>query len=409
MTTRIERIEFPGSRGAILAARLDVPAGEPAAYALFAHCFTCSKDSLAASRISAALAERGIAVLRFDFTGLGGSGGDFASTDFSSNVEDLHAAAAFLRATRRAPRLVIGHSLGGAAVLAAAGRIPEAAAVATINAPADPTHVCHLFGDAVAAIERDGQAEVKLAGRSFRIRREFLDDIARQRLDDAVASMHKPLLIFHGPKDEIVGIENAAQIFAKARHPKSFVSLDTADHLLTRREDAAYVAGVLAAWATRYVGNAELAAETAAEIPPGMVVVEETGAGQFAERVRVGRHVLAADEPLAAGGTDTGPGPYDYLLAGLGACTAMTLRMYADRKQWPLGRISVRLAHNRIYATDCEECETREGMIDRIERSIEVTGSLAEEQRSKLLEIAGKCPVHRTLTSEIDIRTRLTE
>ncbi|MGH8510007.1 MAG: bifunctional alpha/beta hydrolase/OsmC family protein, partial [Gammaproteobacteria bacterium] len=331
----------------------------------------------------------------------------FASTDFSSNVEDLLAAADFLRATRRAPRLVIGHSLGGAAVLAAAGRIPEAAAVATINAPADPVHVCHLFGDAVAAIERDGQADVKLAGRSFRIRREFLEDIARQRLDDAVASMRKPLLIFHGPKDEIVGIDNAAQIFAKARHPKSFVSLDTADHLLTRREDAAYVAGVLAAWATRYVGNAEPSASLA-EIPPGMVVVEETGAGRFAERVRVGRHALTADEPLAAGGTDTGPGPYDYLLAGLGTCTAMTLRMYADRKQWPLGRISVRLAHNKIYATDCEECETREGTIDRIERTVEVTGPLAEEQRSKLLEIAEKCPVHRTLTSEIDIRTRLT-
>ncbi len=287
------------------------------------------------------------------------------------------------------------------------GRIHEAAAVATINAPADPTHVCHLFGDAVAAIERDGQAEVKLAGRSFRIRREFLEDIARQRLDDAVASMRKPLLIFHGPKDEIVGIENAAKIFAKARHPKSFVSLDTADHLLTRREDTVYVAGVLAAWATRYVGNTELAAETATDIPPGRVVVEETGAGRFAERVRVGRHVLAADEPLAAGGTDTGPGPSDYLLAGLGACTAMTLRMYADRKQWPLGAISVRLAHNKIYATDCEECEPREGMMDRIERSIEVTGALAEEERSKLLEIAGKCPLHRTLTSEIDIRTRL--
>lgn len=257
MTTRTERIEFPAARGAVLAARLDLPAGEPFAYALFAHCFTCSKDSLAASRISAALAELGIAVLRFDFTGLGGSGGDFANTDFSSNVEDLLAATEFLRASRRAPKLLIGHSLGGAAVLAAAGRIPEAVAVATINAPADPAHVRHLLGDAVAAIEREGEAEVNLAGRRFRIRREFLDDIARQPIDAAITSMGKALLILHGPGDEIVGIDNASKIFAAARHPKSFVSLDDADHLLTRREDAAYVAVVLAAWATRYLGTTE--------------------------------------------------------------------------------------------------------------------------------------------------------
>ncbi|MGH9895509.1 MAG: bifunctional alpha/beta hydrolase/OsmC family protein, partial [bacterium] len=224
-----------------------------------------------------------------------------------------------------------------------------------------------------------------------------------------ITSMGKALLILHGPGDEIVGIDNASKIFAAARHPKSFVSLDDADHLLTRREDAAYVAVVLAAWATRYLGTTELSADTTAAIPPGVVVVEETGVGTFAERVRVGAHVLAADEPLSVGGTDTGPGPYDYLLAGLGACTAMTLRMYADRKQLPLDRISVRLGHGKIYAVDCEGCETREGMIDRIERNIEVKGVLSEEQRSKLLEIAGKCPVHRTLTSEIDIQTRLTE
>jgi putative redox protein len=407
MALHRERIEFPGSRGAGLAARLDLPAGEPRAYALFAHCFTCSKESFAASRISAALAERGIAVLRFDFTGLGGSGGDFASTDFSSNVEDLLAAAEHLRATRRAPALLIGHSLGGTAVLAAAGRIPEARAVATVGAPSDPAHVLRLLGGAVAEMEREGEAEVDLAGRRFRVRREFLDDVAGRRLDEAVASMRKALLILHGPRDEVVGIDHASRIFAAARHPKSFVSLDDADHLLSRREDAAYAAEVLAAWASRYLGAPAAATGAAAELPPGEVLVEETGAGRFAERVRVGRHVLAADEPVSVGGTDTGPGPYDYLLAGLGACTAMTLRLYADRKQWPLARVSVRLRHAKIHAADCAECETREGAIDRIERSIELAGELGEEQRAKLLEIADKCPVHRTLESEIAIRTVL--
>jgi uncharacterized OsmC-like protein/pimeloyl-ACP methyl ester carboxylesterase len=422
---RTERLEFPGSRGATLAARLDLPADAPVAYALFAHCFTCSKNTLAASRVSAALAERGIAVLRFDFTGLGQSGGDFANTDFSSNVGDLLAAAEHLRATGRAPALLVGHSLGGAAVLAAAGRIPEARAVATIAAPAEPAHVRRLLGDAAETIERDGEAEVELGGRRFRIRRDLLEDVAGQRLEEAVESMRKPLLIFHGPRDRIVGIENASKLFAAARHPKSFVSLDDADHLLSRREDAVYVATVLAAWATRYVGGTDVATAaretadappggasapaTAAALPPGVVFVEETGTGRFAERVRVGRHVLAADEPIASGGTDTGPGPFDYLLAALGACTAMTIRLYAEREAWPLERVAVRLAHEKIHAADCAECETREGKIDRIERTLELDGALADEQRAKLLEIADKCPVHRTLTSEVSIRTRLAE
>jgi putative redox protein len=404
-----EQVRFPGSRGAVLAARLELPDGAPVAAALFAHCFTCSKDSHAAARVSRALARRGLAVLRFDFTGLGGSGGDFANTDFSSNVEDLLAAVAFLRGRTMAPKLLIGHSLGGAAVLAAAGRVPEATAVATIAAPADPAHVVAQLGDSLARIAADGEGDVAIAGRSFRIRQSFIADVAAQKLESAVKGLRRALLVFHAPRDEVVGIEHATRIFVAARHPKSFVSLDDADHLLTRAADADYVAGVLASWAVRYVGAAP-AAEPAPDLPPlppGVVEVAETREGTFTERVRVGRHALRADEPVASGGTDTGPGPYDYLLASLGACTAMTLRLYAERKAWPLAKVMVRLRHGRIHAADCADCETKEGLVDHIERAITLEGPLDGTQRARLEEIADKCPVHRTLTSEIKITTTL--
>jgi putative redox protein len=405
-----EKITFPGSRGASLAARLELPDGRPVAAALFAHCFTCSKDSHAAARVSRALARRGVAVLRFDFTGLGGSGGDFASTDFTSNVDDLLAAVEALRARTLAPQLLIGHSLGGAAVLAAAARVPEATAVATIAAPADPAHVLGQLGPDLARIAADGEGEVAIAGRAFRIRRSFVEDIGAHRLADAVTGLRKALLVLHAPRDAVVGIDNATRIFVAARHPKSFVSLDDADHLLTREADADYVAGVLAAWASRYVGVAARPADAPARLEPlapGVVEVAETRAGTFTERVRVGRHVLPADEPEGAGGTDTGPGPYDYVLAGLGACTAMTLRLYADRKAWPLERVAVRLRHSRIHAEDCADCETKVGLVDHIERAITVEGPLDAAQRARLQEIADKCPVHRTLTSEIKIGTTL--
>ena len=401
------RVRFPGSQGAQLAARLDTPPGKPLAYALFAHCFTCSKDTLAASRISTALTARGIAVLRFDFTGLGGSEGDFANTNFSSNVADLAAAAAWLRENHEAPKLLIGHSLGGAAVLAAAPGIPEAVAVATIGAPSEPAHLKHLLAPAVAQIEAAGEAEVELAGRKFRIKKQLLDDIGSRGNREAIGNLRKALLVFHSPRDTTVSIDNAAQIFVAAKHPKSFVSLDDADHLLTRREDAAYVAAVLSAWASRYLGEPAAPARPIAANEPGIVTVAETREGKFTQEVRVGRHQLRADEPADAGGTDTGPSPYDLLLAGLGACTSMTIRMYADLKQLPLDKVTVRLRHDKVHAADCAECETREGRIDRIEREVELAGNLDEAQRAKLLEIANKCPVHRTLHSEIWIPTRL--
>ena len=398
-----ERFDFPNAQGQNLAALLDRPAGEPRAYALFAHCFTCGKDVHAARRIADSLTALGIAVLRFDFTGLGSSEGEFANTTFSSNVADLVAAANALRRAARAPAILIGHSLGGAAVLAAAGDVPEARAVVTIAAPCDPSHVTGLFKDRLAEISAEGEVEVALAGRPFRISRVFVDDITEQRLAERIANLRKALLVFHSPTDEIVGIENASRIFIAAKHPKSFISLAGADHLLSLRSDAAYVAGVIRAWAERYLDTPEAAPR--APDGPRTVVVRETGQGRFQQEVTVGPHRFLADEPVGVGGADSGPGPYDLLLAGLGACTAMTLRLYAEHKALSLGRVTVELSHTKIHAADCADCETKEGKIDRIERAIVLRGELDAEQRRRLMEIADKCPVHRTLTSEIDIRT----
>src|SRR6266850_4508610 len=355
-----ERFQFTGVGGHQLAASLDLPEREPVAYALFAHCFTCGKDGLAAKRIATALAAKGIAVLRFDFTGLGSSEGDFANSTFSSNVADLVRAADHLRQTRQAPAILIGHSLGGAAILAAAGQIPDAKAVVTIAAPSDPVHVTHLFGDRIEDIRKHGEVEVQLAGRPFHIKREFLDDIAEYSLMSHVAKLHKALLVMHSPTDDTVGIDNATNIFVAAKHPKSFVSLADSDHLLSGKRDAAYVADVIAAWVTRYLDP--VASEQAADLgeAPRSVVVRETRNSKFQQTVTIGPHRMLADEPGAAGGEDTGPGPYDFVLTGLGACTSMTMRLYADRKTLPM-------------------------------------------------EIADKCPVHRTLTSEIHIVTRAAE
>jgi putative redox protein len=398
-----ERFDFLNRRGEKLSALLDRPAGAPRATALFAHCFTCGKDIRAARRIAEGLTALGIGVLRFDFTGLGSSEGEFANTTFSSNVEDLVAAADHMRKRGHAPSLLIGHSLGGAAIIAAAPEIPEAKAVVTIAAPSDPGHVTHLFRDHVPVIRERGEVEVSLAGRSFRIRKEFLDDVASHALKEKLANLRKALLVFHSPTDETVGIENASAIFTAAKHPKSFVSLAGADHLLSRREDAGYVANVIAAWAERYL-DLPMPAELLEAGAEG-VTVSETGQGKFQQSIRAGRHVLIADEPAAQGGLDSGPNPYELVLAGLGACTSMTLRLYADHKGLPLERVSVRLKHSRIHAQDCANCETREGRVDRIDRVLTLTGALDAAQRQRLLEIADKCPVHRTLTSEIDIRT----
>lgn len=403
MAVRSESVNFTGALGDSLAARLDKPSGAIRGFALFAHCFTCSKDLAAARRIASGMAERGIAVLRFDFTGLGHSEGEFANTTFTSNVEDLVAAAGWMRERGQAPAILIGHSLGGAAVLAAADSIPEVKGVATIGAPADPTHVVSNFADRVADIERDGEAEVELAGRRFRIGKAFLDTLRDHGLETIVGRLRRDLLFFHAPLDQVVGIDNATRLFVAAKHPKSFVSLDQADHLLTRPRDAAYVAAVLSGWAERFLPAATPTPLSATE---GEVVVADAGEGTFPQWVVAAGHRLRADEPERVGGSDSGPAPYDLLLAALGACTNMTLKMYAGRKGWRLERLETRLRHGRVHADDCADCETKEGMVERIERDILIDGPLDQEQRERLMEIADKCPVHRTLHGPITIVTR---
>ncbi len=403
---RSTKLQFQGSQGNLLSAQLDLPVdGSPMAYALFAHCFTCTKNLKAVAYISRALTRQRIGVLRFDFTGLGDSEGDFADTNFSSNVGDLVAAARFLEADYAAPRILIGHSLGGAAVLQAAAKIPACRAVATIGAPADPKHVKRLLHDHAHVIAEKGEAMVTLEGRDFKIKKQFLDDLERPRMAAIIKNLKKALLIFHSPVDQIVGIENAAGIFKAARHPKSFVSLDRADHLLTDPADAEYVGIVTAAWARKYMGRP--AAEKALKPPVDPRVTARIGRSGFRTEIMANGLSLVADEPLAVGGTNTGPTPYDYLTAGLGACTAMTLRMYADRKKWPLEEVVVHLSHAKVHAADCQACESKEGRVDRIEREVTLVGDLDEAQQQRLLEIADRCPVHRTLKSEIMIDTHL--
>ncbi len=399
------KIEFENASGELLAGRLELPDGDARAFALFAHCFTCSKDVAAASRISRALAQRGFGVLRFDFTGLGNSEGDFANTDFSSNVADLRRAAGWLEEHHQAPALLVGHSLGGAAVLAAAFDLPAVRAVATIGAPSDPQHVERLLRDDVGRIEREGEALVELGGRRFPIRKEFLRDLDRQNLLDRLKDLDKAVLVMHSPIDAVVGIDHARRLYEALRHPKSFVSLDDADHLLSRRADARYVADVLAAWASRYVDGETAAADDAA-LPPREALVTERDPDAFEQSVRIGRHVLVADEPESSGGHDRGPDPYGFLLAALGTCTSMTLRMYARHKGWPLEHVAVHLRHEKVHAKDCEDCESKDGKVDQIHREIRIVGDdLDDEQRARLLEIADRCPVHRTLGSETKVRT----
>ncbi len=401
---RSERLQFAGQDGQNLAARLDLPDDKPLGTALFAHCFTCGKDVVAAGRIAAGLAARGIATLRFDFTGLGSSDGDFSNTNFSSNLQDLIAAADHLRSRGMAPGLLIGHSLGGAAVLAAAPTIPEARAVAVIGAPFDPGHVLHLLTAQLPEIEARGEAVVSLGGRPFTIKRQFIDDLRERNQATSIGHLGKALLVMHAPTDATVGIENARRIFDAARHPKSFIALPGAAHLLDNRADAEYAAAVLAAWSSRYIG-AMAPVEVQAPADGADVVVEETRAGRLQQLVSAGRHRFFADEPVEQGGLGSGPNPYDLLLAALGACTSMTLRLFADHKGWPLEKVRVSLSHNKIYAADCADCETREGKIDEITRGISLQGALDAAQRARLLEIADKCPVHRTLHGEVKVRT----
>ncbi len=399
-----ERITFAGHDGSQLAARLDLPDGPVLATALFAHCFTCSKDIPAARRISARLAAMGIAVLRFDFTGLGHSDGEFANTTFTSNVEDLIAAAHYLSGRNMAPALLIGHSLGGAAVLRARAGIPSVKAVVTLGAPADPGHVSHHFEAALPEIQAQGSAEVSLGGRPFRIGKAFVDDISEAALSPAVSDLKAALLILHAPRDDTVSIDNASTIFLAAKHPKSFVTLDDADHLITRAADADYAADVIAAWVSRYVKLCPPAPPPGA--PEGVVRVTEADPAGFLQDIQSGpRHHAVADEPASYGGTDRGMSPYGFVSSGLGACTSMTIRMYARRKKWPLTGITVDVCHDKVHAQDAGLAS--DGKVDQFRRKIRLQGPLDAAQRAKLLEIADKCPVHRTLEGSAHITTEL--
>jgi uncharacterized OsmC-like protein/fermentation-respiration switch protein FrsA (DUF1100 family) len=402
-----QRITFPGASGELLSARLSLPAdGKVRACALFAHCFTCSKDLKAAVNISRAMTQQGLAVLRFDFTGLGESEGDFAGTTFTSNVEDLVAASSFMEQELDAPAILIGHSLGGAAVLQAAARLPSVRAVATIGAPFDPAHVTNLFVDALPEIEARGSADVVLAGRRFTLGGDFVRDLETHNVEETLAALGRPLLIFHSPVDNTVGIENAARLYRSARHPKSFVSLDDADHLLLRERDSLYVGTVLAAWVERYL-EPVTEPQTMDELRADNAVTARTSAGAFRTEIRLGSHSIVADEPTAVGGDNLGPTPYDLLASALGACTTMTLRMYAERKKWPLEEAVVTLKHSRVHEEDEERCETEDARLDRLDRDLKLVGPLSSDQRQRLLEIADRCPVHRTLSAGVRIATRL--
>lgn len=388
-----EKVIFPGAHGVELAARLDLPPHPPRGYALFAHCFTCSKNSLAASRVSIRLAELGYGVLRFDFTGLGQSEGDFSNTNFSSNIEDLVAAAKWMESQGMSPSLAVGHSLGGAAIIAAGDELPMVEAFAVIAAPSEPGHLEKHLGPATETIEQDGEAEISIGGRPFLIKKQFLDDIRRSRVLDAAGRLERPLLIMHSPTDPIVSIDNATEIFLAAKHPRSFVSLDDADHLLSKRKDAEYAAGVIASWAEGYLPRERVEDDRRAK-EMWRVTVAETGWSRYQNLVTAGNHQIYADEPESIGGADTGLSPFDLVKAGLGACTTITVRMYAEKKNLLLDNVTVDVTQKKTFDGDVF-----------FNVAVKLEGDLTEEQREKLLEIAEKCPVHHMLEEGAIMRT----
>ena len=400
-----KKVTFKNKEGIALTGHLELPLNmEPHTFVLFAHCFTCNKDFFAVRNIANALSKNGYGVLRFDFTGLGESEGEFAESNFSGNVEDLLSAAKFLEKEHHAPSLLIGHSLGGAAVIFAAENLPSVKAVATIGAPSSQSHVTHLLEDELSEIQKNGKATVNLGGRKFTIKEQFLDDLKSRDLKTVVKDLEKAILVMHSPQDKVVEIKNAEELYIAARHPKSFVSLDGADHLLTKTSDSEYAGEVIAAWASRYL---EIPAEK--ELFTAHEVVANLGKEGFTTQMRAGRHFFIADEPVKAGGKDFGPSPYDYLSAALAACTSMTIQMYVKRKKWPLENVETHVNHHKSHAEDCDQCERNTAKIDVFERIINLEGNLDEEQTQRVLEIADKCPVHRTLSNKVKITTQMKE
>jgi putative redox protein len=401
---RAKRVTFKNEEGIELVGKLELPLDQqPKQFALFAHCFTCSKDLKAVQHITLALAQKGFGVLRFDFTGLGQSDGSFSDTTFTTNLNDISAAAQFLEEHYAAPSLLIGHSLGGTAVLLSGATMDSVKAVATIGAPYEPEHVLKLIKNDIQEIREKGVAEVQIAGRSFNIKSKFLEDLEHQGLEKLLNEARgKALLVMHSPQDEVVGVANARAIYDAAHHPKSFISLDGADHLLSAKEDALYVGEVIASWVQRYLDTAAKPQEQSDH-----QVMARIHEGPFLTEIIAGHHHLLADEPLDMGGEDLGPSPYELLSAGLGACTAMTLKMYADRKKMDISEIKVHLNYDNDYLSDCEHCPDEERKIGRFERLVEIVGNIDEAQQKRLLQIANKCPVHKTLEQGVTVKTEL--
>lgn len=398
-----KKVEFVNANGYKLSARLELPLTlKPDAYAVFAHVFTGSKSLSATRHISRSLTLNGIAVLRFDFTGLGDSEGDFADTNFTSNVEDLLAACDFLAENYQAPRIIIGHSLGGAASIFAASKVDSVTAVATVGTPSEPEHVTHLLSSKIQDIEQQGFAEVNIGGQVFTIKKHFLDDLRSKNMYNVISGLGKAILVMHSPQDRIVEIENAAKIYHAAKHPKSFVTLNNADHMLTNKDDAYYVGNVISSWVKRYIDVPKKPPLTTHK-----QVVANLGNEGYTTEIMAGRHGLIVDESEELGGNDFGPSPYEMLNASLGACTAMTLQMYARRKKWDLQEVEVHLSFDRSYRDDCEHCDETDRRLETFEREIVVRGNLDQTQINRLLEIANKCPVHRTLEAGATVTTKL--
>lgn len=402
---KTQDLQITNANGLILSATLELPANQkPTRFAIFAHCFACNSNFGAVRNISQGLTNHGFGVIRFDFAGLGFSKGDFSETNFSGNVSDLIDVFEFASAKFQTPELLVGHSLGGAAALMAASKLADVKAVVTIGSPADVRHVTNLFKSGIDQIEKQGEAEILIGARPFKIKKQFIDDLANIDLSQTVKIFKKALLVMHSPQDEIVGITNAATLYHEAKHPKSFVSLDGADHLLSNKADSLYAADVIGSWASRYISPNEAAGKISTK--GEQVVAHLNLANNFTNQIQTERHSILADEPTSVGGDDLGFSPYELLNAALGACTTLTLKLYAERKKWNLREVKVYLSYARKHTDDIDFETGKMGLVDYIDKKVELIGDLDEEQRARLMEIASKCPVHRTLVNSVVIKTQ---
>ncbi|MBR9846350.1 MAG: OsmC family protein [Algicola sp.] len=401
-----KKLQISNKKGIKLQAYLELPANQkPNYYAVFAHCFTCSSTLSAVKNISRSLTNHGFGVLRFDFTGLGRSEGEFSDSYFSANVDDLIAVNDYLKANYKAPSLLVGHSLGGAAVLVAASKLDNIEAVSTIGAPATINHVKHLFSHDIDNIQEQGLMKVNIGGRPFHIDEDFVSDFDKTDLPSIVKNLRKPLLIMHSPIDTIVGIKNAEQLYLHAHHPKSFISLDDADHLLSNSEDSSYVGNVIGAWVERYFESKEnTMLNTEGEQLVAHLNLKEDN---FTTKIQTAKHNFIADEPTTIGGDDFGPSPYDFLSAGLAACTVMTLKLYAERKQWDLQEVYAYITYSKKHSEDLMLDLEKPSRIDHLLKKLVFVGDLDSSQKQKLKEIASKCPVHKTLITDTIIETEI--